>query len=248
MRTITTVSLSLLMACTAPGKAWLHDAQRTEVDLAQPLPTSTPERVRDLERTLGSLMRESEYVSERKVTAASFDMKFGPLTVLRCPVEEAKPEFGEKTGEAPGIMLQLRSPNGAEFGMLLVSQEGEWRLDPSYPLTRPVRFQAPEIHSIPAPLLAALEEGVPDETFKSRIGGFWLVKLDGKPHAISTVCPKMGGAPNCLWDSHTYKCPICGSTFEWNGERKSGPAPTDLTRVAVTVDASGLGTVDLRRK
>lgn len=244
MRTMLPVVAVLLVACAGTGEKWLADVKHADRRVALAYPV--PKRSRDLERALTTILHDSEYVSERKVTAASFPMKFGPLTVLRCPVDEALAQYGENTGELPGLLLSLRDPDGESFTMLLVSQGGEWRLDPSYPLTKPIRMAPPEVHAVPAATLAALHEGMPDETFQSRIGGFWLVKIDGKPYALRTVCPKMGGAPNWIDDAHVYACPICGSKFDWNGERMSGPAPAGLPRVAVSVDQTGQGEVDFR--
>lgn len=56
--------------------------------------------------------------------------------------------------------------------------------------------------------------------------------------ALSAVCPHAGCGVSVVRGDQLV-CPCHGSTYTFSGERVSGPAPTGLTSLPATFDASG---------
>lgn len=58
-----------------------------------------------------------------------------------------------------------------------------------------------------------------------KIGSAWVVNLNGKLVAYSTVCPHLGCAID--WDpaADRFKCPCHRSAFDKDGKIEDGPAP-----------------------
>jgi len=68
--------------------------------------------------------------------------------------------------------------------------------------------------------------------------------LDGGIVALYQKCPHLGcRVPECV-TSQWFECPCHGSQYNQVGEKRGGPAPRGMDRFAVSVDASGVLTVN----
>lgn len=66
-----------------------------------------------------------------------------------------------------------------------------------------------------------------------KIGSAWIVKIDGKLTAYSTVCPHLGCAVDFDGGSGKFKCPCHRSAFGQNGAIEDGPSPRPLDTLEV---------------
>ena len=87
-----------------------------------------------------------------------------------------------------------------------------------------------------------------DEAWKES-NAVWMVNVDNKILAISTVCTHLGCTPNWLQAENKFKCPCHGSGYYMNGVNFEGPTPRPLERFHVYVDpADGYVWVDKTMK
>src|SRR5438128_2365863 len=82
-----------------------------------------------------------------------------------------------------------------------------------------------------------------DETWKES-NAVWMVNVDNKILAISTVCTHLGCTPNWLQAENKFKCPCHGSGYYMNGVNFEGPTPRPLERHAMYLDPDGFIVVD----
>ena len=75
----------------------------------------------------------------------------------------------------------------------------------------------------------------------------WMVNVDGKILAISTVCTHLGCTPNWLEAEQKFKCPCHGSGFYKDGINFEGPAPRPLERYAISIASDGQIEIDKSR-
>lgn len=74
--------------------------------------------------------------------------------------------------------------------------------------------------------------------------GIWIVRLEDRIVALSTVCTHLGCTPNWLGSEQKFKCPCHGSAFRINGINFEGPAPRPLERHKIYLDEDGIIVVD----
>ena len=116
-----------------------------------------------------------------------------------------------------------------------------------------VRFLFPNVSFEPPTLFRTAPKGkfapsTVDETWKES-NAVWMVNVDGKIIAISTVCTHLGCMPNWLQAENKFKCPCHGSGYYMNGVNFEGPTPRPLERFHIYVDpADGLVWVDKTQK
>jgi cytochrome b6-f complex iron-sulfur subunit len=91
---------------------------------------------------------------------------------------------------------------------------------------------------------ASFSANTVDETWKES-NAVWMVQVEGKIIAISTVCTHLGCTPNWLNSENKFKCPCHGSGYYMNGVNFEGPTPRPLERFRVFVNKEdGLVWVD----
>jgi cytochrome b6-f complex iron-sulfur subunit len=74
-----------------------------------------------------------------------------------------------------------------------------------------------------------------DTTWKES-NAVWIVHVEGRIIALSTVCTHLGCTPNWLASESKFKCPCHGSGYYMNGVNFEGPAPRPLERYRVSVN------------
>jgi cytochrome b6-f complex iron-sulfur subunit len=116
-----------------------------------------------------------------------------------------------------------------------------------------VRFLFPNVSFEPPQLFKTAPKGkfAPnsvDETWKES-NAVWMVNVDGRILAISTVCTHLGCTPNWRASENKFKCPCHGSGYYMNGVNFEGPTPRPLERFRIYVDpADGMVWVDKTMK
>ena len=109
-----------------------------------------------------------------------------------------------------------------------------------------VSFEKPQLFPTAPP--AKFSPSSVEESWKES-NAVWMVNVDGRIIAISTVCTHLGCTPNWLNSENKFKCPCHGSGYYMNGVNFEGPTPRPLERFRVFVDpADGLVWVDKRMK
>lgn len=79
------------------------------------------------------------------------------------------------------------------------------------------------------------------------LGSVWLVRKGGAVAAFSAVCPHLGCSVNKAPGSEGgFVCPCHTSSFEVDGQRRSGPAPRGLDALETRVEG-GIVSVDFKR-
>ncbi len=111
-----------------------------------------------------------------------------------------------------------------------------------------MRFFAPNVLYEPQQTFraGAVSEYAPGEVstrWKSKFG-IWIVRLDDRVVALSTICTHLGCTPNWLASEQNFKCPCHGSAFRMNGVNFEGPAPRPLERHKIYLDDEGIMVVD----
>jgi cytochrome b6-f complex iron-sulfur subunit len=87
-----------------------------------------------------------------------------------------------------------------------------------------------------------------DTTWKES-NAVWIVNVEHRLIALSTVCTHLGCTPNWLPSEDKFKCPCHGSGYYMNGVNFEGPAPRPLERYRVFVNPDdGKLWVDKRSK
>jgi cytochrome b6-f complex iron-sulfur subunit len=106
-----------------------------------------------------------------------------------------------------------------------------------------MRFLAPNVDYEPSQSFRA---GSPDDYQRGEVSarlkakhGVWIVRLEDRIVAISTVCTHLGCTPNWLESEGKFKCPCHGSGFRKTGEHFEGPAPRPLERYKVWLNDDG---------
>jgi len=84
------------------------------------------------------------------------------------------------------------------------------------------------------------------ENFKNS-NKVWIVRLDNRIVAVSTICTHLGCIPNWLKGDDKFKCPCHGSGFYRDGVNFEGPAPRPLERFKVSVEGDKI-VVDMSQK
>jgi Rieske Fe-S protein len=80
-----------------------------------------------------------------------------------------------------------------------------------------------------------------------KVGSAWVVKINGKLTAFSTVCPHLGCAVDYEAASGKFKCPCHRSAFNHEtGAIEDGPAPRPLDTLEVK-DDGGLVSIQYQR-
>ena len=116
-----------------------------------------------------------------------------------------------------------------------------------------VRFLFPNVSFEPPQIFRTAQKSkfapnTVDESWKES-NAVWMVNVDGKIIAISTVCTHLGCTPNWLNAENKFKCPCHGSGYYMNGVNFEGPTPRPLERFHVFVDpADGYVVVDKTQK
>lgn len=115
-----------------------------------------------------------------------------------------------------------------------------------------VRFLFPNVLAEPPSTFKAgtpeqYEPGVVVERFKQEYG-VWIVRIDNKIFALSTVCTHLGCTPNWLENEQKFKCPCHGSGFYKDGVNFEGPAPRPLERYKISIGDDGQIVVDRSKK
>ncbi|MDP6490402.1 MAG: ubiquinol-cytochrome c reductase iron-sulfur subunit [Kiritimatiellia bacterium] len=111
-----------------------------------------------------------------------------------------------------------------------------------------MRFLAPNVLYEPQQTFraGAASEYAPGEVstrWKAKYG-IWIVRLEDRIVALSTICTHLGCTPNWLASEQKFKCPCHGSAFRANGINFEGPAPRPLERHKITLDDEGVMIVD----
>jgi len=79
------------------------------------------------------------------------------------------------------------------------------------------------------------------------LGSVWLVRKGDKVLAFSAVCPHLGCSVNTAsGPGGGFVCPCHTSSFDVDGERRSGPAPRGLDALEARVEG-GIVSVDFKR-
>lgn len=111
-----------------------------------------------------------------------------------------------------------------------------------------VRFFAPNVLYEPQQtfrvgVVSEYASGEVSIRWKSKYG-IWIVRLEDRIVALSTICTHLGCTPNWLAGEQKFKCPCHGSAFRINGVNYEGPAPRPLERHKIYLDAEGIMVVD----
>ena len=130
---------------------------------------------------------------------------------------------------------------GAFLGANAVGSIGMVRfLFPTVPFEPPMVFRTQPI--------AGFGQNSVTESWKES-NAVWIVNVDGKILAISTVCTHLGCTPNWLNSENKFKCPCHGSGYYMNGVNFEGPTPRPLERFHVYVNPEdGFVWVDKNQK
>jgi menaquinol-cytochrome c reductase iron-sulfur subunit len=86
-----------------------------------------------------------------------------------------------------------------------------------------------------------------NRTTNVKIGSAWVVEIDGKLHAFSTVCPHLGCAVDWSPEQGKFKCPCHRSAFDLHGTPEEGPAPRPLDALEVDEPKAGLVAIRYER-
>ena len=78
----------------------------------------------------------------------------------------------------------------------------------------------------------------------AELGSVWLVRDGEKVRALSVVCPHLGCA--IVASGEGFACPCHDSSFDGDGERRSGPSPRDMDPLETRI-VTGSVEVDFRR-
>ncbi|PRQ07405.1 QcrA and Rieske domain-containing protein [Enhygromyxa salina] len=70
-----------------------------------------------------------------------------------------------------------------------------------------------------------------NRTKNVKIGSAWVVVIDEKLHAFSSVCPHLGCAVDYDGELGKFKCPCHDSAFGLDGAREEGPSPRGLDQL-----------------
>jgi len=116
-----------------------------------------------------------------------------------------------------------------------------------------VRFLMPNVLEEPDPRVRVgklqkyveMPPGGVNEDYKPQ--GIWMIRLEERIAALSTICTHLGCIPNWLPNDHKFKCPCHGSGYRQNGVNFEGPTPRPLERFRVLV-VDGLVIVDKSKK
>ncbi len=107
-----------------------------------------------------------------------------------------------------------------------------------------LRFLAPNVNYEPSQTFVA---GSPDDYVRGEVStrlkakhGVWIVRLEDRIVALSTVCTHLGCTPNWLESEGKFKCPCHGSGFRKTGEHFEGPAPRPLERYKIELNDEGI--------
>ncbi|MCH7884694.1 MAG: Rieske 2Fe-2S domain-containing protein, partial [Planctomycetes bacterium] len=103
----------------------------------------------------------------------------------------------------------------------------------------------PRVHIGPREKYVAMEPGQVNEDHKK--DNIWIIRLDDRFAALSTVCTHLGCIPNWLENDRKFKCPCHGSGFKQSGINFEGPTPRPLERFRIFVE-DGLVVVDKSKK
>lgn len=111
-----------------------------------------------------------------------------------------------------------------------------------------MRFFAPNVLYEPqqtfrAGAVSEYATGEVSTRWKSKYG-IWIVRLEDRIVALSTICTHLGCTPNWLVSEQKFKCPCHGSAFRINGINFEGPAPRPLERHKIYLDDEGIIVVD----
>ena len=79
-----------------------------------------------------------------------------------------------------------------------------------------------------------------------KVGSAWVIELDGKLTAFSTVCPHLGCAVDFDPEAGKFKCPCHRSAFSLAGAVEEGPAPRPLDTLEVE-EEGGLVAIRFQR-
>ncbi len=104
------------------------------------------------------------------------------------------------------------------------------------------RFMMPNVLEEPDPRVrvgpkekyVAMEPGQVNEDHKK--DNIWIIRLEDRFAALSTVCTHLGCIPNWLENDRKFKCPCHGSGFKQDGINFEGPAPRPLERLRITLE------------
>jgi cytochrome b6-f complex iron-sulfur subunit len=115
------------------------------------------------------------------------------------------------------------------------------------------RFMMPNVLEEPDPRVRVgklskyveMPVGAVNEDHKPQ--GIWMIRLDGRIAALSTICTHLGCIPNWLPNEHKFKCPCHGSGYYQNGINFEGPTPRPLERFKLYVKG-GIVVVDKSKK
>lgn len=66
-----------------------------------------------------------------------------------------------------------------------------------------------------------------------KIGSAWVIELDGRLTAFSTVCPHLGCAIDFDPEAGKFRCPCHKSSFSLRGEVEEGPSPRALDTLEI---------------
>jgi len=116
-----------------------------------------------------------------------------------------------------------------------------------------VRFLMPNVLEEPDPRVRVgklgryveMAPGGVNEDYKPQ--GIWMIRLEDRIAALSTICTHLGCIPNWLPNERKFKCPCHGSGYYQNGINFEGPTPRPLERFRLYV-ADGIVTVDKSKK
>ena len=81
-----------------------------------------------------------------------------------------------------------------------------------------------------------------------KVGSAWVVKLEGKLVAYSTVCPHLGCAIDYGAAASKFKCPCHRSAFSKEGKIEDGPAPRVMDELECKQDGGVVSIKYLRFK
>ncbi len=170
------------------------------------------------------------------------------------PVEAKTPVATDKVARIAGpeggqpLVLTRRSLFGAAFlgwGAFLTAG-GVGTLGLVRFLFPNVVFEPPQ--EFPTAPPATFGPNTVEESWKES-NQVWIVNVEGRLIALSTVCTHLGCTPNWLAAENKFKCPCHGSGYYMNGVNFEGPTPRPLERFHVYVNpADGNLWVDKTRK
>lgn len=69
-----------------------------------------------------------------------------------------------------------------------------------------------------------------------KVGSAWVLRLEGRLVAFSTVCPHLGCAIDYDPKARNFVCPCHNSVFDREGNVVHGPAPRPMDRLDVEAD------------